>query len=148
MGRLTFEQERFAQHLATGASQAEAYREVYPRSRKWKPESVYARASVFASSDKVAQRVAELRRPAARACEVTVEGLTRDLMEARAKALKTNQVSAAVAATMGIAKLHGLLVEDRKNARDPFEGWGTREMVEALAQVREAIDRAKSGGPY
>ncbi|MDP1587632.1 MAG: hypothetical protein Q8M07_07825 [Prosthecobacter sp.] len=143
MDKLTFEQEQFAQHLATGASQAGAYREAYSRSRKWKPESVYARASVLASSDKVAQRVAELRRPAARACEVTVESLTRDLMVARAKALETKQVSAAVAATMGIAKLHGLLVEDRKNARDPFEGFTTKEMVAALDHVRAAIRKAK-----
>ncbi|MGH9905865.1 MAG: hypothetical protein ACRD8U_09835 [Pyrinomonadaceae bacterium] len=45
---------------------------------------------------------------------------------------------------MGTAKLHGLLVEDRKNARDPLEGWTAAQIQEALADVRAAIARAKA----
>lgn len=51
--------ERFAQLLAGGRSQADAYREVYPRSRAWRDTSVHERASKI--SAKVLPRVRELQ---------------------------------------------------------------------------------------
>jgi len=36
--------EAFAQRVAKGANQSEAYRQVYPKSRKWKDVSVHVRA--------------------------------------------------------------------------------------------------------
>ena len=52
--------ERFAQLLANGSSQAEAYREVYPASRKWLPATVHKRASELARNGEVSGRVREL----------------------------------------------------------------------------------------
>ena len=37
---LTPQQEKFALAIAAGNSQADAYREAYPRSKKWKAESI------------------------------------------------------------------------------------------------------------
>lgn len=51
--------ERFAQLLAEGRSQADAYREVYPVSRRWKSDSIHVRASKV--SAKVLPRVRELQ---------------------------------------------------------------------------------------
>ena len=51
--------ERFAQLLAEGRSQADAYREVYPVSRRWQANSIHARASKV--SAKVLPRVRELQ---------------------------------------------------------------------------------------
>lgn len=54
-------QEAFAQHVAGGLTQAEAYRQAYPRAQKWKPEAVHQQASRLASLPHVSARVAELR---------------------------------------------------------------------------------------
>ena len=51
--------ERFAQLLAEGRSQADAYREVYPVSRRWQAGSIHVRASKV--SAKVLPRVRELQ---------------------------------------------------------------------------------------
>lgn len=76
---LTPQQEAFATGLATGLTQAEAYRLAYPRSRAWKDNAVHSRASVLAGNAKVQQRVAELAAKAAAANEVTVERVVREL---------------------------------------------------------------------
>jgi phage terminase small subunit len=54
-------QEAFAQAVAAGRSQADAYREAYPNSQQWKPESVHQQASRLANSRKVAARISVLR---------------------------------------------------------------------------------------
>ncbi len=51
--------ERFAQLLAEGRSQADAYREVYPASRRWQADSIHVRASKV--NAKVMPRVRELQ---------------------------------------------------------------------------------------
>ena len=51
--------ERFAQLLAEGRSQADAYREIYPVSRHWQADSIHVRASKV--SAKVMPRVRELQ---------------------------------------------------------------------------------------
>lgn len=58
---LTAQQETFALGLSKGLSQSEAYREAYPRSRKWKADAVWSSASVLAKDPKVSARVASLR---------------------------------------------------------------------------------------
>jgi phage terminase small subunit len=58
---LTAPQEVFAQLVASGRSQAEAYRTAYPAAKKWKPESVYPEASKLMADPKVSTRVAVLR---------------------------------------------------------------------------------------
>lgn len=58
---LTPQQERFAQELASGKTQADAYRAAYPKSLKWKNNSVHIKASQLMAIDKVAIRVKELQ---------------------------------------------------------------------------------------
>ena len=52
--------ETFAQGLFKGLSQRIAYREAFPNSKNWKDETVDAKASVLAKTDKVLERLAEL----------------------------------------------------------------------------------------
>lgn len=59
---LTPKQEKFAQEVASGKSQADAYREAYPRSKKWKAESVHEKASTLMANVKVRSRVDDLRK--------------------------------------------------------------------------------------
>ena len=59
--KLTGPQEKFALGVATGKTQADAYREAYPKAKKWKDGSVHTKASLLMSDVKVQQRVTELR---------------------------------------------------------------------------------------
>lgn len=76
---LTAKQEEFAAGIASGLSQAEAYRKAYPVSAKWKDKSVWEKSSVLAADVNVRSRVAELMAKAAAANEVTVERIVREL---------------------------------------------------------------------
>ena len=109
---LTPKQERFCREIVEGKSQADAYRAAYD-AENMKPESVWTEASLLMSDPKVSKRVAELKQEAARLTALTVEDLIKELEEARAAALgATNpQSAAAVAATMGKAKLLGLAID-------------------------------------
>jgi phage terminase small subunit len=60
-------------------TQAEAYREAYPKSREWKDESVWQRASLLSKNPNVQSRVQELTSKAAAANEVTVERVLKEL---------------------------------------------------------------------
>lgn len=69
---LTPKQEKFAQGVASGMTQAAAYREAYPNSTKWKDSTVWSKASVLMSDDKVLARVAELQEEGAKIAVYTL----------------------------------------------------------------------------
>ncbi|MEF8755952.1 MAG: terminase small subunit [Accumulibacter sp.] len=64
---LTAQQEEFAVAVAAGSSLSDAYRQAYPRSLRWAPETVHEAASRMAASYKVKARTAALRAAAAKA---------------------------------------------------------------------------------
>lgn len=76
---LTQQQEKFAQEVASGKSQAEAYRVAYPRSRNWKPESVYMKASELCSNVNVSTRVRSLLSTAADKAELDSTEIIREI---------------------------------------------------------------------
>lgn len=100
--------ESFAQALAKGKSAAEAYVEA-----GYKPSR--SAASRLSTNVNIERRVAELQGRAAKKVEVTLESLLNELEEARTLAMGEKQTSAAVSATMGKAKLTGLLIEKREH---------------------------------
>ena len=59
---LTEKQELYVQNLIKGMSQREAYRNAYPKSKKWKDSSVDTRASQLLKTHKVLTRYQELKR--------------------------------------------------------------------------------------
>lgn len=59
--RITNKQERFCQLVVTGKTYAEAYREAYPVSKKWKDTSVWCESSKLMTNTMVLQRVEELQ---------------------------------------------------------------------------------------
>ena len=59
--KLPPKREKFAQLVASGQTYAEAHREAFPASRKWKMESVWVESSKLMSNPKVLQRVEELQ---------------------------------------------------------------------------------------
>lgn len=106
---LTIKQEAFCQAYIETGNASEAYRTAYAAD-KMKPEAVHVNASKLLDNAKVALRVSELQGEIKQRHNVTVDSLIAELEEARQSALgaETPQSSAAVAATMGKAKLTGL----------------------------------------
>lgn len=98
--------ERFAQEMAKGMSATEAY-----ASAGYKPDD--GNATRLTGNDRVQARVAELLSKGAERTLVTIESITEELEAARLLAMHkdVSNPSAAVAASMGKAKLYGLLVD-------------------------------------
>lgn len=80
-GQLTHQQELFAQNVAAGKSQSEAYRTAYPRSLKWNDKSVWEKASVLASNVNVSSRIAELKAAAVKRTEMTLDKTLQHMKE-------------------------------------------------------------------
>jgi phage terminase small subunit len=101
--------EAFAQALAKGKSAAEAYTDAgYNPSR--------SAASRLSTNVNVESRVAELQGRVAKKVEVTLESITAELEEARGIAIAEKQPSAAVSASMGKAKLFGLVIDKKHHS--------------------------------
>lgn len=99
--------EAFAQGLAKGLTADEAYQKA-----GFKPNR--GNAATLKANQSVLDRVAEIQGKAAAKAGVTIQSLTDELEQARGIAIAEKQSSAAVAATMGKAKLHGLGVEHKR----------------------------------
>ena len=107
--KLTAKQEAFCLAYIETNNASEAYRLAYKAS-KMKPETINRKAAELKNNGKITARLAELREPIMQRHNVTVDSLVLELEEARQAALsaETPQSSAAVAATMGKAKICGL----------------------------------------
>jgi phage terminase small subunit len=106
--------ERFAQELAKGQTQAEAY-----AAAGYKPSE--PNASRLTSNDKVRERVAEILERGALRAEVTVATLTTDLLRLRDKGEALGDaagLSVARNSVMDIAKLNGLVIDKAEIAAD------------------------------
>ena len=90
---------------------------------------------------KVKARIWELQTQIARRSAVTLDTLLDDLEAARERAHELGQPSAAIAATMGKARLLGLLV-DRREHGAPGEFAPTLTAAEVLERVREVLGDA------
>ena len=108
--KLTDKQEKFAQGIAKGLTQADAYRDAYD-CENMKPESIWCNASQLASDTKVMQRIDELKERALKRFDITVDDLIFELEEAREMGKLNSQPSAMVSASMGKAKLLGLITD-------------------------------------
>lgn len=111
MPGLSPQREKFAQAVASGMNQSDAYREAYKVRNGTKLSSVNVNASKLMNDAKVAQRVAELRAPIVKNVQVTLENHLRDLMALRNLATKEKQMSAAINAEIARGKACGLYVE-------------------------------------
>lgn len=107
---LTAKREAFAVAYVETGNASEAYRRAFNAERT-QPHVVHVKASELLADGKVAVRVKELQAMAVERALISVQSLTEELEEARALALAEKQPSAAVSASMGKAKLHGLLTD-------------------------------------
>lgn len=112
--KLTAKQEAFALGVVEGKTQAEAYREAYPASRSWKPDSVWVKASKLMA--KVQPRVDELLADVAKRHEVTQDSLVEMVQKAYRIAEEQERAGEMTQAALALAKITGFL--DREAARD------------------------------
>lgn len=112
MAGLTPKQEAFALAYVETGNASEAYRRAYG-AEKMKAEAIHVNASKLLASTKVALRVKELQGKVMERHEITVDDILRELEEARTYAMtgERPQASAMVAATMGKAKVMGLILD-------------------------------------
>lgn len=109
--------ERFAQLLAKGKTQTEAYVEA-----GYKADD--GNAARLTGNDKVQARVAEIQERAATRVEVSVASLTANLLRIAQKAEKLSEapgLSVARAAQMDVAKLNGLVIDKSAQAAVSLE---------------------------
>lgn len=76
---LTPQQEKFALLVGAGKPGAEAYREAYPRSKKWKPEAVRVNASKLLADTNVSLRVQTIQTAGADRAELDAADITREI---------------------------------------------------------------------
>jgi 23S rRNA G2069 N7-methylase RlmK/C1962 C5-methylase RlmI len=118
--------ERFAQCLAKGMTQEEAYQEA-----GYKPDR--GAASRLSANVNVQGRVAEILERAATRAEVTVADLTDRLMVVAKKAEDLGEasgLSVARAAFMDVAKLNGLVIDRSKS----------EAVIRTLGQALDELD--------
>lgn len=102
-------EENFAQSFVETGNASEAYRAAY-KADKMSDNAISVEAHRVKERPRVSLRIKELQGEIKQRHNITVDSLLAELEEARQKALsaETPQSSAAVAATMGKAKLTGL----------------------------------------
>ncbi len=110
--KLTPKQEAFCMAYVETGNATEAYRQTYDCS-KMKPASINRCAKEMLDTPKISSRIDELREEARQRHRLTVDDLLAELEQARQAAQMSDkpQAGAMVAATMGKAKLLGLLVD-------------------------------------
>lgn len=97
--RLTPQQELFAQHVASGLNQSEAYRRAYPKSANAKSKSVAEMASQLAAKVNVSSRIEELKLVAAKNACLSIEKVLRDIERVRRTAENAGDLKAALKAS-------------------------------------------------
>ena len=137
---MTPKQEAFCLAYIETGNASEAYRSAY-NAAKMKPESVNVGASKLLADPKIALRVAELKSDLVERHQVTADSIAKMLREDREFARECETPSAAVTATMGLAKLYGLLTDKTEvTGKD-----GAAIKIEAVKADAESFKRTITG---
>ena len=108
--KLTPKQEAFAQAYVETGNASEAYRRAYD-AENMKPTTIVVKACQTLARDNIKIRVGELQGEAFERHAMTVDAIAELLMDDRDFAREGDAPSAAVSATLGLAKLYGLMTE-------------------------------------
>jgi hypothetical protein len=131
--------ERFAQEVASGSSQSEAYETAGFGSST--PAATKANASRLMNRPEVRERVAELQLAQGRQAEIKRADIIDMLLADRERAHAHRQIAAAVRAAELIGKIIGMFVDRREVRAGPLEELDYSELV-ALRAYMEAAKQA------
>lgn len=143
MKPLTPQQEKFAQLVAEGKNQSDAYRGAYPNSQKWKPDAVNNAGFKAMSNGDVLARVAELRAEASKKTVITLESHLAELERLRDLALDAGKFDAAINAEVHRGKAKGLYVNKTEDVTDPLKRALGKMQPEKLDAVIESLDKVR-----
>lgn len=107
---MTPKEEKFAQLVASGKTQSDAYRGAYD-AENMKDATIASKASIVMAKGHVRARVEELRVPIVTKAQMTLESHLDDLLELRRLAVQDGKYSAAVSAEIARGKAAGLVVD-------------------------------------
>lgn len=107
-GRPSEREEKFARLLVEGMSQSDAYRKIYPHSKRWKASSVHVNAAKLAA--KIKPRVDAMRAKAEDKALLSLEDHIRRLDEIGRKAEHDEKWAAAVTAEVKRGEAVGLYI--------------------------------------
>ena len=146
---MTPKRETFCWHVAAGLCPTEEYRKSAFASDNMKDATIHNSAYKLMQIDEVRARIAEIRREIQAESGITTKTVTDMLLSDRQTAHESKQAGAAVSATMGIAKVNGLL--DRAEASTAvsltIEQAAPRDIAKAIlrimSQAATARDEAK-----
>ena len=137
--KLTPKQRKFAESYVECGNASKAYRLHYD-TKKMKPVSVHQAAKELLDNPKITLRIRELQAAHRQRHDVTVDRLTDELEEARFSAMVFGHISAAVAATMGKAKLHGLITDNLKvNGMESLKHLSNEQLIERIRDLLTGI---------
>ena len=115
MNDLTIKQERFAQTVVeNGGKLSVAYRIAYDAENMSDDSVKVAACKLARDHPGTSARIAELRGELLERHRTSVDTITAELEDARRLAMDERAAGPAVQASMGKAKLHGLLVDKRE----------------------------------
>ena len=137
---LSSKQSAFAEAIAIGATQADAYRLAYSPRPSTSVKSIHESASRIAALPKVRSRVAELQArvmvEATTAHIVSTDALLEEAQRAYEIALANNDPRGMICATRLKAQLTGLLVKERKNLSAPLDEVPEEQVRAELKRLR------------
>ena len=128
VNKLTLKQEAFAMAYVESGNASKAYKTVYNVNDNASDNSISVEASKLRNNPKITLRILELQELAQVRHSITIDSLTDELENARLTASEAGQASAMVAATMGKAKLHGLLT-DKAEVTSPDESMKPQTII-------------------
>lgn len=118
---LTQAQENFARLYVELGNAAEAYRQAYPKSQKWKDSTLWPKASKLLAMDKVSTRVSIFRQQAAEKTSMTLESHLKELERLRNIAEEQGNISAAIQAETVRGKHSGVATASKVEVSASFE---------------------------
>jgi phage terminase small subunit len=129
MTTLTPKQEHFAQCIADGMTQADAYRAAFNVKPSTKPESVYQRASALMADVKISSRVAELKGALAKKALWTREMSVKALIQAYREGKPSEKVSA----VKELNAMHGFNAPSKMEVTNP-DGSLKPQVIQIIAK--------------
>ena len=109
---LTPKQEAFAIAVASGMTQADAYRSAYNVKQTTKPEVTQVKASQLMADGKIRVRVEELKKPIIEAAGITLESHLARLEHLGKKAEDAESYTAAISAEVARGKVAQLYTDN------------------------------------
>jgi hypothetical protein len=115
---LSFQQEKFAQGVVKGMTQADAYRVAY-KTANMKQDTIHQAASRLMADSKVAARLAELRAPVAERVDMTLHAHVSRLAQIRDAAMKVGNMARPPVPRLPSVNVRGTMFRRLKSSKAP-----------------------------